>query len=51
MEPKIYPSIDPEDLCPNYVPGERAIPEEIPTCDLCRHYSPDDTCHYPEVTQ
>ena len=37
MEPKTYPSIDPEDLCPNYVPGERELRHGAPavTGRLC----------------
>lgn len=51
MEEKKYPKIDPNGLCPKYTLSDIAIPEEMPTCDLCRFYSDDDTCHYPERMQ
>ena len=51
MEEKKYPKIDPNGLCPHFTPCRTAIPEEVPTCDLCCYYCDDDTCHYPEVMQ
>ncbi len=51
MEEKKYPKIDPNGLCREYIPGDTTIPEEVPTCDLCRFYCEDDTCHFPERMQ